>query len=239
MKHLIFFLLLFTLISSACGPNDDTENPIPEEETTSPTYTYLALGDSYTIGERVNADERFPYQLTERLRTDGIDIGNPLYVARTGWTTDDLIRNIAEATEISDSTFDLVSLLIGVNNQYRNRPFEQYEPDFSALLQTAIDFAGGDKSKVFVVSIPDYAYTTFGQTRPNLDQISEELDAYNELNRSITEAAGIAYFYITDISREGLADPSLVATDGLHPSGEQYRRWIALMYEAVKNLLEL
>jgi lysophospholipase L1-like esterase len=150
-------------------------------------------------------------------------------IARTGWRTDDLQAGIA-AAGIADSTFDLVSVLIGVNNQYQNRSIEVYKTEFAQLLNQAVKLAVGQKNRVVVVSIPDYAYTTFGGGRAS---ISTEIDKFNAANEQITKEMGIAYVNITPISREGIKDPSLVAADGLHPSGKQYGRWVSAMMPTV------
>jgi lysophospholipase L1-like esterase len=184
---------------------------------------FLALGDSYTIGESVDVSERWPVQLVKALNEDGGDFADPLIIATTGWRTDDLKKAIIDANTSDD--FDMVSLLIGVNNQYQGKSAVNYAPEFEDLLKMAIGLAGGDETKVFVVSIPDYGYTPFGKA--NQEKISEELDEFNSINRKITEKHGARYIYITDISRRGLTDPELVATDGLHPSARMYAEWVA------------
>ncbi|MGE0590892.1 MAG: SGNH/GDSL hydrolase family protein [Cyclobacteriaceae bacterium] len=191
---------------------------------------YLALGDSYTIGESVAENERWPVQLAEQLRAKGFEIDKPRIIATTGWRTDNLKNgiNIAQIKE----TYDLVSLLIGVNNQYQGKPVDQYAIEYEDLLKTAVGLAGGDKEKVFVVSIPDYGFTPFG--KPKQEKISKELDEFNEVNKRITESYGIQYFNITDISRHGFDDPELVASDGLHPSGRQYKLWVDRIVESLK-----
>lgn len=235
-RHLFLFLLL-SFIAFSCSSEDTTPTPqLPEEP--SPTQpeviSYLALGDSYTIGESVAEQERYPLQLADSLRQMGFDIMPPEIVAKTGWSTSQLSDGIAEAG-IQGGTYGLVSLLIGVNNQFRNQPIEAYPPEFTSLLDLAIEFAGGDTSRVFVLSIPDYAFTPFGNGDP---EISQGIDEYNAINRQLSESYGIRYFDITPISREGISQPELVAPDGLHPSGEQYRRWVGLMLEDVKIMLE-
>ena len=180
---------------------------------------YLALGDSYTIGESVDASERFPVQLARDLH-----FGEPQIIAKTGWTTDELNAAIDEANVTG--TYDLVTLLIGVNNQYRGRDAEQYRGQFAALLRRAVGFAGGDAKKVIVVSIPDWGVTPFAEGRDRA-RIAAEIDRYNAVNRQETERAGVRYVDITPISRR--ADPTLVAADGLHPSGKQYAEWAKLI----------
>jgi lysophospholipase L1-like esterase len=159
----------------------------------------------------------------------------PTYVARTGWTTQELTRGISQAG-ISD-TFSLVSLLIGVNNQFRGYPVQEYESGFRALLLQAIGFAGGEKSRVIVLSIPDYGVTPQGMT---LDEarIAAEIDAYNAYARATCELEGILFFDITPISREAAQDPELIAPDRLHPSGKMYARWVDLIVPAVRAILD-
>jgi lysophospholipase L1-like esterase len=186
---------------------------------------YLALGDSYTIGESIPEKERWPVQLAEALRKKGKQVEQPKIIATTGWRTDNL-QNAINIAKLKDE-YGLVSLLIGVNNQYQEKPIAQFTKEFEELLNTAIKLAGGKKENVFVVSIPDYGYTPFGKSKQ--EKISKELDEYNKLSKEITEKYKVKYFYITDISREGLEDPALVAEDGLHPSGKQYGEWVDLI----------
>lgn len=237
MNHRFLFFAAFSfLVALGCQSQDD--EPLlpapPEPEPPQEVVTYLALGDSYTIGHAVEEAGRFPVQLADSLRNRGFQVEPPEIIAKTGWTTDELAQGIADA-EIEGQRYGLVSLLIGVNNQFRGRPVEGYRPEFTDLLGQAITFAGGDTSRVFVVSIPDYAFTPFGNGNPD---ISQGIDEYNAANREITESYGIQYFDITPISREGLEKPELVASDGLHPSGEQYRRWVNLMVNEIESLLE-
>jgi lysophospholipase L1-like esterase len=186
---------------------------------------FLALGDSYTIGESVAVEERWPVQLAKALRKRGIDCSDPTIIATTGWRTDDL-KNALEKAKLKPE-YTLVALLIGVNNFYQGKSAESYAPEFEELLLTAIALAGGDKSRVFVVSIPDYGYTPFGKDKQKT--ISAGIDRYNAINKSITQKLGVKYIYITDISRKGLTDPNLVASDGLHPSGKMYSEWVDRM----------
>ena len=187
---------------------------------------FLALGDSYTIGESVTESERWPTQLAAKL-----EFSEPRIIATTGWRTDQLKQAIEAATLKPE--YDLVSLLIGVNNQYQGKPILVYEREFEELLQTAIKLARGKKEKVFVVSIPDYGYTPFG--KPKQEKISEALDQYNAINKRIAEKFGVTYFNITGISRKGFDDPDLVAADGLHPSGKMYAQWVEVIYSTLKN----
>ena len=185
-------------------------------------FRYLALGDSYTIGEAVDPSERFPCQLQRKLssslgsRPVEVDV-----IAKTGWTTGDLQKAVDGASLSQE--FDLVSLLIGVNNQYQGRSLEEYRLQFTRLLEQAIALAQSP-ARVFVVSIPDYGFTPFGLAKK--EHITQQLDLFNAANLEITASVGVAYFDITPISRKGLEEPVLVASDQLHPSAEMYRRWV-------------
>jgi len=214
-----------SLLTFGCEDDDDTiiidEAMMPAEETTR-QITYLALGDSYTIGTSVTAQERWPDQLSASLADQhSIEVSDLDIIAVNGWTTGDLINGINAGVPLND--YDLVSLLIGVNNQYRGGTIRQYEAEFRQLLNTAISYAGGDKDKVFVVSIPDYAFTPSGG---GSQQITDELMEFNASGRRIATEAGIPFYNITPISQEGQDDPGLVAADNLHPSGKQYARWV-------------
>ncbi|MCA0269793.1 MAG: SGNH/GDSL hydrolase family protein [Bacteroidetes bacterium] len=182
----------------------------------------LALGDSYTIGESVSEAERWPVVLAQRLRTDGLNVASPEIVARTGWTTDELDAAIDAANP--QGPFDLVTLLIGVNNQYRGRSVDEYRGQFRGLLSRAVGFAGGQAGRVVVVSIPDWGVTPFGaQDRRGPEQIGREVDAFNAVAKEEAAARGVAFVDITGTSRTTARQ--MVASDGLHPSGAQYALW--------------
>lgn len=181
---------------------------------------YLALGDSYTIGERVSEQDRWPNQLADQLK-----IPRPKIIATTGWRTDDL-SNAIKGAELKDE-YDMVSLLIGVNNQYQGKSSAQYEIEFEELLKTSIKLAKGKAKNVFVVSIPDYGFTPYG--KPKQETITKQIDEFNAINKRITKKYKITYIDITEISRKGLEDPTLVAEDGLHPSGRMYSLWVELI----------
>ena len=185
----------------------------------------LALGDSYTIGEAVSAPERWPNQLVALLEKEGVEAAAPQIIAKTGWTTDELDRAIDDAAPTGP--YDLVTLLIGVNNQYRGRPVDEYRREFGALLQRAIGFAGGDASRVLVLSIPDWGVTPFAADR-NRGKIAEEIDLFNRVNREETARLGARYVDVTPISRTAVSDATLIAADGLHPSAAMYAHWAAL-----------
>lgn len=191
---------------------------------------YLALGDSYTIGEQVDEADRFPNQLARALK-----IPLPPIIAKTGWTTDELDVAIDQANV--HGPYELVTLLIGVNNQYRGRDAEQYRKEFAALLQRAIGFAGGNPSRVVVVSIPDWGVTPFAASRDRA-KIAREIDQFNAINRQETERAKARYVDITPISRKAATDATLVAGDGLHPSGKMYASWVALIEPEARAALK-
>lgn len=196
-------------------------------------FKYLALGDSYTIGESVADDERFPAQLVKRLSAEGFDIGDPLIIAKTGWTTDELAAAINEKN-VKD-TFDIVTLLIGVNNQYRGRSTEEYRGELKQLIETALRYAGGKKENVFIVSIPDWGVTPFAEGRDR-KKIAEEIDLFNKVKKEESDNYGIRYYDITEISRD--TDPGLVAADGLHPSAKMYKMWVDKIYNDIKEALK-
>ncbi|MFN2399582.1 MAG: SGNH/GDSL hydrolase family protein [Gemmatimonadaceae bacterium] len=183
---------------------------------------FLALGDSYTIGEGVAEEHRWPVQLSASLRTHGLRIAEPEVIAKTGWTTDELSDAIEKAKPTGD--YGLVSLLIGVNNQYRGRSEEEYRSQFRSLLARAVVFAGNDAGRVIVISIPDWGVTPFAEGRDR-QQISREIDRFNQINRDETSRSGARYVDITPGSRAAGTDPALIAGDGLHPSGKMYTSW--------------
>ena len=196
-------------------------------------YTYLALGDSYTIGEMVDEKDRFPVQLVNRLRGDSISINEPVIIATTGWTTDELMAAIKEKN-IKD-TFNIVTLLIGVNNQYRGRDAENYRTELKQLLDIALNYAGGKKEHVFVLSIPDWGVTPFAEGKDR-GKIAAEIDEYNSVKKEECEKLGVKFYDITEISRT--SDPALTASDGLHPSGKMYGMWVDKIYSDIKQLLK-
>ncbi|RKR85617.1 lysophospholipase L1-like esterase [Mucilaginibacter gracilis] len=186
-------------------------------------YTYLALGDSYTIGQSVDIKDPFPYQLQNIMAIKGFNVTTPNIIAVTGWTTGDLKNAIQQAG--LNQQFDFVTLLIGVNNQYQGKSQTDYRTDFVQLLTTAIGFAGGNKQKVFVLSIPDYSVTPFAASA-NKAKIATEIDQFNAINSDESTKAGVNYLDITPISRQAAADASLIASDGLHPSAKMYALWV-------------
>ncbi len=199
------------------------------------TYSYLALGDSYTIGEQVSLEENFPHQAVELLKKKNIRVTKPRIIAQTGWTTDELDAAI-DAAFIS-THFDIVSLLIGVNNQYRGRSVNEYKVQFDHLLQRAIGFANSKTDHVFVLSIPDWGVTPFadGQDR---QKIAAAIDAYNAAAKDICEQHKIIFIDITVSQREDGNKKEFLANDGLHPSGKEYAKWAEKLMSAIMKVFK-
>ena len=234
LKNILLFLLLPLLSCSQSKiPMADIEPVLPVNQM---NLSYLALGDSYTIGEGVAENERWPVQLRDQLNREGFQIINPKIIARTGWTTDEL-ENAIEAEVLTD-TFDLVSLLIGVNNQYRGRTPEQFRPELVRLIDKALSFAAYDTSRVFMVSIPDWGVTPFANGRDR-QKIASEIDAFNAVIQEEALARNILFVDITPISREAASDLSLLAPDNLHPSASMYRRWVDEILPLLLNQIQL
>jgi lysophospholipase L1-like esterase len=198
----------------------------------SKTYTYLALGDSYTIGEQVAARDNFPHQTVALLAKDNFSFQQPVIVAKTGWTTDELQVGIALAG--LDKKYDFVSLLIGVNNQYRGRDKAEYAQQFEKLLRQSIQFAGNIPEHVFVLSIPDWGVTPFAEGRDR-NQIADEIDAFNSINKDLASKYNVHYIDITPGTRQAYNDLSLLAEDQLHPSGKEYSSWAQELARAIRK----
>ena len=187
-----------------------------------PRRSFLALGDSYTVGEGVAGSDRWPNQLAAALRDTGVDIDDPRIIATTGWTTDELSLAVDAASLGND--YALVALLIGVNNQYRGRSIDNYASEFSNLLKRAVAFACGNRKQVIVVSIPDWGVTEFASSSGrDTNAIANEIDAFNATAQSIAESHDVAFIDITALTR---AHPDEVVDDGLHPNAAQYSRWV-------------
>jgi len=227
MRKLSLFLIL---LLCACS-----NSPTLEVEEKLVNIRYLALGDSYTIGESVEATERFPNQLADFLKAGGMQTEVTI-IAKTGWTTNELWDGI-QASEINPP-YDLVSLLIGVNNQYRGYDINEYREQFVFLLNKSIEYAGGNPQRVIVLSIPDWGVTPFAHGQGG-ERIARDIDAFNAVNRAETEKAGAQYINITPISREAAHDVTLIAGDGLHPSGKMYLEWAKLVYTAALEALDI
>ena len=211
-------ILLGLVVLVGCAP--DASAPALGE-TDMPAYRYLALGDSYTIGESVSEGDRWPNQLAKLLAAENIQVEVTI-IARTGWTTEELWKGI-QATNIQPP-YDLVSLLIGVNNQYRGYDIDEYREQFAFLLNKSIGYVDGNPSRVIVLSIPDWGVTPFASGR-DAEQIAKGIDDFNSVNREESEKAGAHYVDVTSISRQAVGDASLIAPDGLHPSGRMYTMW--------------
>ncbi len=215
----------------------DTVVDAPANTTTMPvsanTISYLALGDSYTIGQSVDQKEAFPYQLSAKLAGKGLQ--NPTIIAQTGWTADNLIAAI-NSSGISSNKYDMVTLLIGVNDQYQGLSQTNYRAKFVQLVNTAITFAKGNKTRVFVVSIPDYGVTPFANGAEAT--IGPLIDQFNAINKEESDKAGVNYINITPISKGAATDKSLIAIDGLHPSAGMYALWVnAITPVVIKQLM--
>ena len=196
---------------------------------------FLALGDSYTIGESVAEGERWPMQLAALLRARGIAVATPTIVARTGWTTDELSAGI-DAAHLSGS-YDLVTLLIGVNNQYRGRSADEFRDQLRALVRRAVGFAGGSASHVIVVAIPDWGVTPFANGRDRA-KIAREIEQFNAINKDEAARAGAHYVDISPIATRAANEPALVAHDGLHPSGAMYAEWVQRILPIAESVLK-
>ncbi len=218
--------IVVVLIFLACAQVSAQEIVINEP------VRFLALGDSYTIGESVSVNGRWPVQLRDSLMRKGFRFDDLIIFATTGWTTTDLIQSIEENN--LDGKYNLVSLLIGVNNQFQGRSIEEYNTEFEKLLQTALEFAGNKANQVFVLSIPDYYFTPWGQSYGS-SNITEAIEQFNNRNREITSAYNVPYINITDISRNGVEFPAYVAYDGLHPSENQYSQWVSRILENIEK----
>ena len=229
-------LIFLTILASqvACEKNDKT--PMNSD---SDKLTYLALGDSYTIGEGVDEAERYPNQTIALLEQGNIEFGKPQIIARTGWTTDELAKGIVDAN-IKGQTFDLVTLLIGVNNQYRGRPIANYAEEFEGLLKQAIEFAGGDANHVVVLSIPDWGVTPFALDR-DTDQgkVALEIDNFNKTKTEITKRLGAHYIDITEEYRKNGGEKNMVVSDKLHPSRLIYKSWADKLVHVISEKINL
>ena len=229
MHHIINLFIAFSLFTFF-GQVQSGENSMGKEK----IFRYLALGDSYTIGEALDKSGRWPVQLADSLCSRGIHLSDPVIVAKTGWTTAELAGGILDAQP--EGPFDLVTLLIGVNNQYRGGDPEIYRKEFRDLLKQAIAFAGGDPQRVLVLSIPDWGVTPFAQNR-DPKRIAIEIDRVNAINREEALQNAVHHIDITDLSRQAGSDPSLLASDGLHPSERMYAQWVERVLPIAETIL--
>jgi len=220
--------------------NTDTlpsKDSLPAADTTkapSAGIKFLALGDSYTIGQSVQQSERFPAQTVELLKAQNLLV-SPQYIAQTGWTTTNLMYAINAQPPATD--FDIVTLLIGVNDQYQHRDTTAYAAKFEELLNKAVFFAGGRKMHVFVLSIPDYSATPFVSAN-NKAAVSTQIEQFNAINKKITLQYNIAYIDITPSTQEAANDPSLIAFDDLHPSRKEYKKWAEMLAPLIQHVLK-
>ncbi len=224
----IISCILFFLLLTGCKTTT-TEDPIPAAQEIS----FLALGDSYTIGESVEEEFRWPVQLARTLRERGYPVSEPRIIAKTGWTTGDLFQ--AMDAELGEEKYDLVSVLIGVNNQYQGKSITEYEEDLHEIFSRAIGVSERGSKGVFVVSIPDYGATPFGASKAN--QIAVEIDQFNETFENVAREYGLPFYNVTPISRTAVDDPELTAEDNLHPSREMYRLWVEEIAKQVTGIL--
>jgi len=233
-SFLLFFVSFLLIVSCKKEKVNyiPSENNIPMDTVADQktldknNITYLALGDSYTIGAFVDSADRFPVQLAGMLRRDSISIADPTIIATSGWTTGNLLNSLSSAPPKTNYSF--ITLLIGVNNQYQGRSLDEYKTQFTELLTMAISYASGIKNHVFVLSIPDYSVTPFA-SGSDTQKIAFEIDQFNAANKNISSNFGVHYLDVTTISREAKDDPSLIAVDGLHPSAKQYNEWDQLL----------
>lgn len=201
---------------------------------TSFQRTYLALGDSYTIGQSVQENQRFPVQTVARLRNLQVNFKQPEIIAQTGWTTGNLLSRLDNTPPLR-SAYDIVTLLIGVNNQYQGRTQEEYRQQFTTLLEHAVQYAGNNRQHVFVLSIPDYGVTPFA-SGSNTELIAKQIDSFNTINKTIALQYQVNYIDITGDTRRAATDPSLIASDGLHPSGTEYGVWASKLAAMIRIL---
>ena len=198
-------------------------------------YNYLALGDSYTIGESVPLHKSFPYQVVQLLRKKEFNFNAPEIIAKTGWTTEELQDAMSKVTLLSK--YDFVTLLIGVNNQYRGGDAIEYKQQYEEILKKAIELANSKKDHVIIVSIPDYSVTTHAETM-DTEKISREIEVFNSINKALSIQYKVQYVDITSGSKSVKNDPSLIAQDGLHPSEKQYAVWAKKIVELIASQLK-
>jgi len=232
---LLYIATLCSLALTACDKGASVAPVAPPAPKEARASTYLALGDSYTIGQSVPEADQWGRQLVGLLRADSVEISNPVTIAQSGWTTSELA--LAIAAKNPEPIYDMVSLLIGVNNQYRGQSIDTYRTEFSELLETSIRLAKGNPEHVLVLSIPDWGTTPFGRNY-NPEQVAAEIDLFNAVAKEVTEAAGIPFINITTLTREAAADQSYIAGDGLHYSGKMHREWALLALPYAKQILK-
>jgi len=233
MRFFFLYMIFCLLLSCSTSERVPVNNPPPPPPPGGPLKTWLALGDSYTIGQGVDAADRFPTQTTNFLIQAGINMGTPDYIAATGWTSGVLTNQVQSQ---NPPQYDVVSLLIGVNDQYQTHDTTGYRLRFTGLLEKSIQLARGKKENVFVLSIPDYSVTPFAQYS-DTTRIRQEIDWFNAINRQVTAQFQCAYLDITPSTREALYDRTLLASDGLHPSKIEYRKWAVRLLPLVQAVV--
>ena len=227
-------LSILILGASGCHSKPDADAVLNSHIIIPDSVKYLALGDSYTIGQSVSLSQNFPHQLLDSLKLRGIATKSLETIARTGWTTSELKDAINQSGPAND--YDLVTLLIGVNNQFRGYDIDIFTKEFEELLLQSIQFAAKDASHVFVLSIPDYGCTPFGVSRK--DQIGKDIDNYNAIALQICTKYKVEFFDITPISRKALTQKNLIAPDSLHPSEIMYSEWVKLISSDIAQKLK-
>jgi lysophospholipase L1-like esterase len=225
--------LLITVMAGSVKVNASGTSTIVTKDTGK---TWLALGDSYTIGQSVPYEDNYPEQTMSVLNDSGIHFMHPEIIATTGWTTGDLLGAIA-GKPVPATPYDIVTLLIGVNNQYQGGSLTEYQTQFTTLLQQSIAYAGNKASHVIVISIPDYAFTPFGKSAGDGARISYQVNAFNAINKQVTENYGARYIDVTDLSRKTGTDPAFIANDGLHYSAKEYHLWSEVLVTAIQQAL--
>lgn len=229
----ILLLLLAVFLFSGCATVAEIATG-EEEDASALNYSYLALGDSYTIGESVPENERWPVQLKESLRERGYKIAPPKIIAKTGWTTGNLLNAMDNELHYTRK-FDLVSILIGVNNQYQGGSKREFEEELNEIFRIALNYSKRREQGVFALSIPDYSVTPF--VTENQEEIRTEIDEFNDIFRRVAAEHEVDFYNITPISREAARDPDLIAKDGLHPSGTMYRFWVQEIIDEITRKL--
>jgi len=232
MKNL-YILLLVSLLIGCSSSNSVTRNT-EAGNTSEMNYSYLALGDSYTIGEMVPESQRWPVQLVNRLNENGYKVAPPKIIAKTGWTTGNLLNAMRSELNYTRK-FDLVSILIGVNNQYQGKTIEEYEEELREIFNLALNHSKRREKGVFALSIPDYGVTPFGEE--NAEAIRQEIDEFNAVFKKVAKEFEVDFYNITPISREAERDADLIAEDGLHPSGLMYRYWVDEIIDEIPQML--
>ena len=240
--HLIFKIFFLLTVMNGCTSNtnyndedlnidrdDLSDTLVVEDNLNNPRespYSFIALGDSYTIGEGVNEDERWPNQFVDVAYENGVDFDQPMIIAETGWKTYDLLNAINQTN--FTKKYDYISLLIGVNNQFNSRPIDEFEEDLNKLMDEMKRIKKNDGS-IIIISIPDWGYTPFGESS-DMSDISEQINLFNSSLRKFASTNGLKYVDVTEISRRGINEPDLITNDNLHPSGIMYLEWAKKIY---------